>query len=86
MWLNGQTQWEDHRIGKKHRNRFKKFGGGEEVKKEAVKKFGGGEEVKVPKATVWLMEHDAAASAQSRRAQTQSRRAQIQSFELDEMD
>ena len=21
MWLNGQTQWQDHRIGKKHRKR-----------------------------------------------------------------
>ena len=23
MWLNGPTQWEDHKIGKKHKNHLK---------------------------------------------------------------
>ena len=24
MWLNGPTQWEDHKIGKKHKKRSKR--------------------------------------------------------------
>ena len=70
MWLGGKTQWEDHRIGKKHRTKLEKFGGGasKEQRHEEAKK------PKVPEATVWLMEHDAVAPGSA------------ESLALDEMD
>ena len=34
MWINGHTQWLDHRIGKKHKKNCKRFGVGVPVKKE----------------------------------------------------
>ena len=33
MWVNGHTQWLDHRIGKKHKKHCKRFGVGVPVKK-----------------------------------------------------
>ena len=38
MWLNGPTQWEDHKIGKKHKKKVKKGGVQPKAKSKAQTK------------------------------------------------
>ena len=39
MWLNGPTQWEDHKVGKKHKRNFKRqLAGGQTIGQKNIQK------------------------------------------------
>ena len=39
MWLNGPTQWEDHKVGKKHKKNFKRqLAGGQTIGQKNIQK------------------------------------------------
>ena len=52
-WLNGPTQWEDHRIGKKHKKNLKRQQGG------SFKNAGKEKGIEIPKGTAFLIEQTA---------------------------
>ena len=60
MWLNGPTQWEDHRIGKKHKkNIWRQENGFPANSKCGKKKKSTGKGVEIPKGTAFLIEQSA---------------------------
>ena len=61
MWLNGPLQWEDHRIGKKHKKNILRKENGLPVNSKcgSKKKTSTSKGVEIPKGTAFLIEQNA---------------------------
>ena len=55
MWLNGEKQWDDHELGKKHTKNMRRRSSGQRRAKDRGKDRG----IVVPWATVLLIEQEA---------------------------